>query len=300
MRFETLKPSRKRNRKCHIRRYDSVTEMVNTGMTESKKFIAETFAVDGERNHDGKWEWIGRKFNTPQEAIDAVNKIDPSVLPAFDDARSLLSKVMPEPADIKRVKTWDETDGDEFDRDRFMSGQQSWRRTTRRKMPQQKSITIAYLCGGSADVNHRDLVWTPATAAVLTDLLEQAGYSVKLICTDYSSRCYINQDDSASSIIIKEAGDSIDQTVLMNCATGWFFRVHSFADFVLGENQAGCNIESGYGRCADKPTQFLDPEEFDDTFNPSCELYELPAVYSLREAAMQAMLIIRKIEANQK
>jgi hypothetical protein len=296
----TLKPTKtKRVRNTHARYYDSPGELVKTTSAETNPYLREQFGkVPGAYICD--WDWIGREFKSPAETATAVNELNAEMKKLFSDCREKLSKKLPSPTEIKRVKTWDETDGDDFDNDRFRSGQQPWRRARRQSKTTERSITIAYVLMAASSVNTRDIVWGPATAIVLADLLEDAGYSVKLIATSYVKNAYLNDEDSLCVVTMKKAGDPVDMTTIANCATGWFFRIHNFADMREGEKQSNSKTDTpGYGFVVNSATSRCELNEIDLEHDANCKYYEMPMIHDRETALQYAKMILAKIEADQ-
>lgn len=120
-------------------------------------------------------------------------------LHSWDEAKSLLEKGWPQGAErlralagklaaqvpqaksIRRKLTWAD-DGDEICRDRLQSGQieQCWRTMRRSPFVAPQTVAIETTWGGHYGRTAEELFWQGAAAAVLTDILEGAGYRVEL------------------------------------------------------------------------------------------------------------------------
>lgn len=104
---------------------------------------------------------------------------------ALDMARDL-EDLCPPAATRKRVMRWREQ-GDELDADRLLAGQldQAWRSTERRvKIGTNTVLTVACSWGVNGSIPPDQLFWSGAAALALTELLENAGYSIDLWAID--------------------------------------------------------------------------------------------------------------------
>lgn len=290
MQIETLKPSKKRNRHAHVRRYDSMNELVDN-VKDTKHFdcVLNSFTPD----------WIGKSFTTKRQIIDATNGIDQKAMDAMIAFKTVLQENLPEPKTVKRLKRWDEANGDEFDNDRFRSGQEAWRKTSRERVSGVKSITLATMVGGSCSVETEDMMWTPAVALALCDLLENAGYSVKLIACEYAITAYENEDDCMNVTTLKQPEAALDESSMSVFASGWFFRSVLIGENYLGCIQANSKLKGTHGKPAYNISSFCEKEEIDNELTPQTGFYQLPSVYNLSDAMMCALVILKRIEADQ-
>lgn len=89
---------------------------------------------------------------------------------------------LPHPTSIRRRKVWTDQ-GDELDRDKVYSGQldTAWRRTVRQEMNAQQVVSVVLPWAHYCNVLAEDLFWAGAAMLALTDVLEDAGYSVELL-----------------------------------------------------------------------------------------------------------------------
>ena len=103
-------------------------------------------------------------------------------------ARKLSSQV-PQAKSIRRKLTWAD-DGDEICRDRLQSGQldQCWRTMRRSPFVAPQTVAIETTWGGHYGQTAEELFWQGAAAAVMTDILEEAGYRVEVYANRVSER----------------------------------------------------------------------------------------------------------------
>ena len=92
-----------------------------------------------------------------------------------------LSAQLPQAKSIRRKLTWAD-DGDEICKDRLQSGQidQCWRTMRRSPFVSPQTVAIETAWGGHYGQTPEELFWQGAAAAVMTDILEEAGYRVEV------------------------------------------------------------------------------------------------------------------------
>jgi hypothetical protein len=178
-------------------------------------------------------------------------------LHGWDEAEALLEKGWPEGAErlralagklaaqvpqaksIRRRLTWAEN-GDEVCKDRLQAGQidQCWRTMRRAPFVAPQTVAIETTWGGHYGQTAEELFWQGAAAAVLTDILEEAGYRVEV----YANR--VSEERSkrhCSRVKVKEADMPmrLDGVAAVLCHAG-IFRTFGFlcieqAEFDVGD-----------------------------------------------------------------
>ena len=100
-----------------------------------------------------------------------------------------LSAQVPQAKSIRRRLVWAD-DGDEICRDRLQSGQleQCWRTMRRSPFIAPQTVAIETTWGGHYGQTAEELFWQGAAAAVLTDILEEAGYRVEVYANRVSEQ----------------------------------------------------------------------------------------------------------------
>jgi len=175
-----------------------------------------------------------------QEGVDMVRDLSAEV-----------ADLVPQPvAPRRRAKRGDF--GEEIDMARVYSGQidTAWRYMGRDRLFGPRVISMDVDVCYNAGVNAKDLFWAGATAVVLVDLLEAAGYRVEL----YSTAASKNYTDNAtlSRILAKRADDPLD---LANIA-GLVCHPATFRWYHL--NATTCDehstVPGGYGQACDAET----------------------------------------------
>src|SRR5438128_6986606 len=138
-----------------------------------KKMLSQAF------EHYGA-EWMGG-LRSWKEAAAVLQKGWPEGAERLRVLAQKLSSQVPPAKSIRRRLTWADA-GDEFCRDRLQSGQlDSCWRTMRRSLyvgPQTGAIETTW--GGHYGQTAEELFWQGAAAAVMTDILEEAGYRVEV------------------------------------------------------------------------------------------------------------------------
>jgi hypothetical protein len=100
-----------------------------------------------------------------------------------------LSSQVPQARSIRRKLTWAD-DGDEICKDRLQSGllDQCWRTMRRSPFVAPQTVAIETTWGGHYGQTAEELFWQGAAAAVMTDILEEAGYRVEVYANRVSER----------------------------------------------------------------------------------------------------------------
>jgi hypothetical protein len=151
-------------------------------MAIRKRMLREAF------EHYGS-EWMGGLRNW-QEAAAILETGWPEGAERLQVLTGKLSAQLPPAKSIRRRLAWAD-DGDEICRDRLQSGQleQCWRTMRRAPFVAPQTVAIETTWGGHYSQTAEELFWQGAAAAVLTDILKDAGYRVEVYANRVSKRC---------------------------------------------------------------------------------------------------------------
>jgi hypothetical protein len=179
--------------------------------------------------------WMGRSFRSIKDLDEAFDKPWEQGVQRVNVMLEKVRQEVPPPVSRKRKQVWNEDDGD-VDVDRALRGDDMIFRAPRRRHV-HTTMQIALLCNldaMGADTPEQ-VFWRGAGAVAAADLLEEAGYSVEiwLWCRGSSvyARPYPNQLTVAR---LKEAGASLDISVVISSLSAWFLRTAVFGSFGLG------------------------------------------------------------------
>lgn len=191
------------------------------------------------------WADIERKAMEPwPEGVQVVDRM----------IRALEAKKLPTPKSRKRKGIWNEFDGDDFNLDRFRSGQAHWRTTQKAQGRGPNVVTIINDVSANCNVDHEDILWRGAASVALTKILENAGYRVE-VWSCWASRDMYDKDlkgnrspapNMFAAVRLKMPRERLDVGTLINGVSGWFFRTVMFAASNLADQQPGW----GLGRAA--------------------------------------------------
>lgn len=106
------------------------------------------------------------------EGVEKMRKLERASA-AFD---------FPPPVSIKRRQVWSD-DGDDLDSDRYYAGrfEDMWRGAKRRVVMTQQVISLIVPWGGISNVSADELQYNGLAVMLLSDILEEAGYSTEII-----------------------------------------------------------------------------------------------------------------------
>jgi hypothetical protein len=133
-------------------------------------------------------EWTGG-LQSWKEAAAVLAKGWPEGAERLRVLAQKLSSQVPQAKSIRRKLTWAD-DGDEICKDRLQSGQldQCWRTMRRSPFVAPQTVAIETTWGGHYGQTAEELFWQGAAAAVMTDILEEAGYRVEVYANRVSER----------------------------------------------------------------------------------------------------------------
>ncbi len=200
--------------------------------------------------------WIGRKVDSWEHLEQLMDSPWTEGLAAIARMKGQLADAqLEEPTSVSRRHQWNEEDG-ELSVDRFMDNNDSYYRRpvkSRRKAPKIISITCAI--GGHCGETAEALFWRSAGMITACRLLEDAGYSCEINLYFRSLRTYTDYEypNSFVSLPAKEAGQELDEQVLVNCMSTWFFRTVGISCLELSGT-----CTQGHGAPYPYPKEFFD------------------------------------------
>lgn len=145
-----------------------------------------------------------------------------------DLADDLMADV-PQATSIRRKQRWGD-DGDEIDMQRVYSGalDKAWRGPRRVRRTAPKVITVAGSFGGHCGLTSEQMFWIGATAVVICDKLEEAGYQVELLATNlnyHGGNANRGSENWSTSIVeVKTASEplSVEAAACVFCHSGFY------------------------------------------------------------------------------
>ena len=215
---------------------------------------------EGNRLHTG-WGWYGVKGMAEIDAImstgwdEGAKKAEGLRMDALKDM-TLVAK------NRKRQQKWDE-EGDEVAYDKMLAGDidTMWRRTVRHVVYGQPThLTLAFNFGGNSNRTAEELFWTAAAGAVLTEILENAGYSVDAYAISNIDQHTQHQNNKGKhhgytrwnrvvAVHIKKSGEMLDMEAMLTIAGhAASFRTVGFSALCLTK---GATPGFGLGHCSD-------------------------------------------------
>ena len=203
--------------------YDDVASFLESAAMRPARHSLNQDAVDDYHTggraargaRGGQAAWTGLNDNElGVTSFDGVARIArqgwPRGLQRLQAALGALAPDMAPPRDVKRRLRWADQ-GDMLDMQRVYCGQldSAWRKTARTECRAPRRITLAANCNIQAAAPSDWLFWRGAAVARAAELLEDAGFSVRILYV-YSGRNDETGEDSVASVCIKAFGAPID------------------------------------------------------------------------------------------
>lgn len=216
------------SKRTHIIIWDTMSEMVAAVCEKKPSYVALPTNKS----------FVGRKFNSWDEIAKACDSVWTEGIELVEAMLAEMANVkLPAPKNIRRRGTWSNDQGDDFDLDRYRSGQEFWRTTTRRRTGGPQIITLLVHTGGNAGTSPEALLWRGAACTVLADRLEAAGYRTEIMAYDYGERVFCSGDNECQAVWLKRSQDPLNLSTLINGVSGWFFRTIMFGGYSVCPGQ---------------------------------------------------------------
>ena len=228
--------------------YESITDFVSAMAAPSNNPINEAmrkhWGYDDGRN---RAEWYGANCKNGSDVQAKMRDGWPEGRDRLNELRDGIGELENPPQDRRRklVRT---SSGDSLDIHSVYNGRLdiAWRVARRRNTiaPQRVDLCANMLCSGG---DHADvLFWRGAAAALLTDILESAGYSVRLVVTFGGE---MRGEKVSCRITVKDHGNPFDVTSTSATIMPGFFRAlgHAWiAGHCKGEmSESGISVRQG-------------------------------------------------------
>lgn len=201
--------------------------------------------------HTGSsWDWYG--YTESQTELDTLAKTGWSAgadkIRKFSDT---IKHLAPTPVCRKRKLRW-ANEGDDVCVERVFADryETAFRQAHRTPVRGPAVIDIRFNWGGNCGRNADELFWAGATGLVLTDILEDAGYAVRLIATTWATpNPYVDRKNKTCnliSIVLKEAHEPLrlDTLAFTACHAG-AFRTYGFHRIL----NAPFEVTTSFGQC---------------------------------------------------
>ena len=201
-------------------------------------------------------KFVGRGFTSWQDILQKAEEPWPDGLLVVEDILAELSNTkLPVPTSRKRRQVFRDDDGDELDLDRFRSsGDRYWRSCVRNISTGPQAVEIFINVSAHWKMDSRAIFWRGATAISLANLLENAGYNVGIVGVEKSTDVYGRSGERKKvkrgfgdglflAIQLKDFREPLDETSVVNCLSGWFFRTILFqAAFLRRHHEVSTNM----------------------------------------------------------
>jgi len=178
--------------------------------------------------------FVGRHFASWDDVRKAVREPWPEGAERVEKmTEALRGSDLPQPRSIRRKVRFSEDGGDEVCLDRYQEGRPYWRTTRREGSIGPSVLTVAVQIGAPAYRKSAELFWRGACAIALTELLEEAGYSVELWAYSYGQKVFTNGHNAFQAVRVKDGSDRIDVHALATATAGWYFRTMIFGGYYV-------------------------------------------------------------------
>lgn len=222
------KKSLKRRHMREVLRRDfaSFSELVEASRKVPPELAARVDLSDANR---------GRVFASWDEVYRALEQPWPEGLAMLETLEKKCAGLDVVVKSRRRVGRWSEDTGDDLDWDRLQAGQAWWRQTLRDvTVGGSQFATILVNISTPWVVRPQDVFWPCAAAITLADLLENAGYRVRIVGAELTSGRYcppggfIWDTGSLTTVTIKDFEAPINKTTLATMFSGWAYRTMFF------------------------------------------------------------------------
>ncbi len=228
-------------------RYDSIAEFLSAAQAPCR-VPANTSLRDGFLGtYHGTSGWYGAGCASGHDVIRTMTEGWPEGRERLNELRFKLGHIEAAPVDMRRRPIRMDR-GDNLDMGAVYSGRFDicWRTARRQSTngPQRVDIVANMICSGS---QHSDvLFWRGAAAAVLTDILETAGYMVRLVVIFGGNA---EQEKCSCRITVKDHGMPFDVTSVSAVILPGFFRAlgHSWIQIHCPHKRQMGGISVGQG-----------------------------------------------------
>lgn len=135
----------------------------------------------------------------------------------------------------KRSYKWDETDGDDISYDRLIDGFPAMKKRVKSHgIGSGRLVNIYVIISENCGIGSQEMLVKAYTAMQIVDLLENLGYRVAIYscdCTLDSSGMYKGEQGVKYTVqvCLKRHEDSLNQGLILNGISPWFFRYYLFA-----------------------------------------------------------------------
>jgi hypothetical protein len=229
------------------------------------------------------------------QAIELVEKGWAKGAERLQALKRKLAINLPAPVSRKRKQVWKD-DGDSLDVDRALAAQwdTAYRTTEKRQVVGPGIIEIGAQWGGSAARSADQLFWQGAALLVLADLLEEAGYSVRMWGAILGQDSAYSGKTQVHKVIVKDAGETlrVDAIAGVLCHAGVYrtlgFRTHLTTSFYVGEGLGAVLRWSDVRETLKKHGEWPDNVLILDE--------DIKAVYSEDDAVRAIKAAIKKLE----
>ena len=183
-------------------------------------------------------KFVGRSFRTIPALYQAITKPHEPTMNLVRQLRAELEHAVKIPSltQIVKQKVWGWEAG-EICADRLLHGQDCLRRIRRRVIPAANpKVTLAVVVHGSFSLTPEQLAWRGVIANVLTSILQQAQFRVRLVGCIHLEKSLRSPEslgefdlDALLTFTIKDHAEPFDYVNCCNAVDAWFFRTVGLA-----------------------------------------------------------------------
>lgn len=256
--------------KTRGRRFDTVREFTEASPSKANREhgrIDDDFNFKYRTDPDQQISWFGVECPDGPRTLDRLTREGwtEGAAKALELKAQLAGDLtqLPGARAIRRKRTFG-AQGDELDPHKVNMGtiDKAWTTTRRDFAPGSTIITIRTSIAGLANRSGEELFWKGTAAAILTDILEEAGYRVEIILYMHTSGVFSStshgKDHLYQEVTVKAPEEPLDLNRVITCtALAGFFRYYGFKAR-LSEPYKICE---DMGRTVEKPPEGLAHEQ---------------------------------------
>ena len=222
--------------KTHEKHFGSVSDLMNAKASDENEHNEQSHYSSG-------LSWLGVNGGIKNLKKEVSTNWQAGAKKAAK-IRNKIAADIPPAKSIKRKRVFNDN-GDDFHLDRLYNGDidSCFSDMQKRESSGSPIIKIHICCGGCCNLDAEELFYQGITAAILTDVLENAGYRVELQGFYHASNAFQNGHSRNVTFDIKKSDEVLTFSKLVTVtALAGFFRYYGFKAYMSYDMEVSDNL----------------------------------------------------------